>query len=219
MAHSAYGALVSDVNHSVERSILMHGGGGGAPLHEGLDKEAIEAGFARLEADCHAAMRRAKIDDGNVSMTRSVSLRYRRQTNGLSIELPAGRVTSTVLANVVEKFELTYEAIYGEGSGFSQAGIEITSLRVEAIGKTDRPPLRRTNPTARPAVTTRPLYEASVSRWIDASIFRWDGLPVDYVVEGPAIIEHPETAVFVAVDQIARLDGAGNIVIDVGGAK
>ena len=35
MAHSAYGALAADVQHSAERSLLMRGGGGTATALEG----------------------------------------------------------------------------------------------------------------------------------------------------------------------------------------
>ena len=39
-------------------------------------------------------------------------------------------------------------------------------------------------------------------------------MPVGFGVAGPAVVEHPETTVYVGPGQTARLDGAGNLSID-----
>src|SRR5207237_2353827 len=43
MAHSAYGALASDIHHSAERSLVMRGGGGAADPWGGRDPQSIGA--------------------------------------------------------------------------------------------------------------------------------------------------------------------------------
>jgi len=219
MAHSAYGALVSDLNHSAERSLLMHGGGGTAPLHRGLNGKAIEDGFAALETSSRAALSRAGIPDKDVVVVRSVSMRYRRQTNALAIGLEPGAVTESVLQDLTTRFETTYEAMFGEGSGFSQAGIEITNLRVEAIGRTHRPAIRLSTVASEPVSQVRKVFEPTVGAWMDAQVYDWQTLPIDLRIQGPAIVEHPETALFVAAGQVARLDRASNIIITPEGAN
>lgn len=218
MAHSAYGALVSDVNHSAERSLLMNGGGGGRPLHEGLDPDLMETGFIRLEEAGRAAMHRAGIPENNVDLARTVNMRYRRQTNDLAIELSPGKVTAEALATLTARFETTYEAIFGPGSGFSQAGIEVTNLRVEAIGRTHRPAVRIASATGEPMARSRPVFEPTLNRWTDAAVYDWHRMPVGFQIVGPAIVEHSETALFVAAGQVARLDQASNIIIEPRGA-
>jgi len=217
MAHSAYGALVSDVNHSVQRSLLLHGGGGGRPLEQGLSAEAIEAHFVELDSSCIAAMHRAAIDDQDIVLTRTISVRYRRQTNDLGIELPPGKCTPEVLKELVGRFERTYEAMYGAGSGFPQAGIEIANLRVQAIGKTHRPSLKKAAAKSNTQASTRSIFEPILERWVSASIYQWEGLPSGFEVKGPAVIEHPETSLFIAAGQIAAPDEAGNIIIQTAG--
>lgn len=49
---------------------------------------------------------------------------------------------------------------------------------------------------------------------MECAVYNWRELPVDFTVEGPAVIEHPETSVFVAAAQIARLDANSNITIE-----
>jgi N-methylhydantoinase A len=219
MAHSAYGALVSDINHSQERSLLMHGGGGPRPLHHGLDAGIIEAGFVRLENGSRAAMHRAGIADTDVSIVRTVSMRFRRQTNDLAIEIASGAITPESLAALVGRFETTYETIFGAGSGFAQAGIEITNLRVEAIGRTGRPAIRIAAAADTPVARSRKIFEPTLNLWTDAAVYDWHSMPVGFQIAGPAIIEHSETALFVAAGQIARLDQASNIIIEPQGAK
>jgi N-methylhydantoinase A len=216
MAHSAYGALAADVQHSTERSLLMRGGGGGHPMTAGLDAAAIERAFAELEADCLAAMKRAGIAEGDVRLARTVDLRYRRQTNDLMIPMPDGGVNDESLQNLVDRFEETYEQVYGKGSAFRPAGIELTNARVEAFGKTRRPDVRVTLSTGNARLGKRRLFEPVANRWMEASVCNWRDLVVDQSIEGPAVIEHPETSVFVAASQVARLDANSNIIIEAG---
>jgi N-methylhydantoinase A len=197
----------------------LHGGGGGRPCHEGLDATQIEDALQKLESSCLDAMRRAAIDQSNITTVRTVSMRYRRQTNDLSVELPQGSVLSDAFVRLINEFERKYESVYGAGSGFSQAGIEITNLRVEAVGNTQRPALRRPSVTRQPVVRTRTLFEPTLNRWVDASVYQWDGLPTDFRIAGPAVIEHPETALYLAAGQAAHLDRAGNISIDLRGDR
>ena len=44
-------------------------------------------------------------------------------------------------------------------------------------------------------------------------------LPVGHHVLGPAVIEHPETTVYVGARQMAVLDAAGNLSIDLTEAR
>jgi N-methylhydantoinase A len=76
MAHSAYGALAADVQFSADRSLLMRGGGGPAPLWQGLNAEMIEQAFRDLEEQCEQPMRRAGVPAQDVQLVRTVDLRY-----------------------------------------------------------------------------------------------------------------------------------------------
>ena len=227
MAHSAYGALASDLHHTAERSVLMAGGGGARALWDGLDAGIVQATCAELEAACHAAMARAQVPDADVRLARSASLRYRRQTNALAVALPDGPVTAAVLRALVEDFEDAYETVYGKGAGFRMAGVELTNLRVEAVGRSHRPAIRvtaagddgETGEGGGAAPRSRPVYDPVTLRWTDTAVHRWDALPVGRPVAGPAVIEHPVTAVYVAAGQSAALDAAGNIIIALAGAS
>ena len=214
MAHSAYGALAADVQYANEQSLLMRGGGGPLPLWKGLDAPSIEAAFQRLEVDCREAMKRAGVAAEDVALTRSADMRYRRQTNDLMIAMSDCATTQTALEALVDRFEQTYEQNYGKGSAFREAGIELTNVRVEALGKARRPEIHFQPPGGTPKPGKRQIFEPVANAWMEAGVYQWRELPKNFTISGPAIIEHPETSVFVAARQVAMLDENNNITIE-----
>jgi N-methylhydantoinase A len=214
MAQSAYGALASDIHHSAERSRIIRGGGGARVPWEGIDPDEVAAQFDGLEARCLEALRRNGIDERDAELARSVDLRYRRQTHELIIPFPAGQVDDASVRSLVERFEATYEATYGEGAGFREAGIELTTFRVDAIGRTRKPRIAEVSAEGERTARTRAVYDGGSQAWTQAAVVDWDALTVADVVAGPAVVEHPTTTVFVDRSQKAQVDGHGNLIIE-----
>ncbi len=133
------------------------------------------------------------------------------------IAMPERPATQAALEALLDRFEHTYEQNYGKGSAFREAGIELTNVRVEAFGKARRPELSFRPPTAAPKAGRRKIFEPVANQWMEAAVYNWRELPTNFEVQGPAVIEHPETSVFVAARQIARLDEDNNITIELRG--
>jgi N-methylhydantoinase A len=214
MAHSAYGALASDIQQSAERSLVMRAGGGTRDPWDGLDFDGINAVFAELEARCLAAMEQSGFSRAQSELTRTVDMRYRRQTHDLMVPVPDGAVTAARARTLVEVFETTYEAVYGKGAGFRFAGIELTTFRVVANGRTQKPSIRKPSAVTAPKPGRRRVFEPTTLASTEAAVFQWLDMPAGFGVTGPAVVEHPETTVYVGPDQTARLDAAGNLSID-----
>ena len=214
MAHSAYGALASDIQQSAERSLVLRAGGGDRDPWDGLDFAAINAVFGELQARCLAAMEQSGFSRTQSEFTRSVDMRYRRQTHDLMVAVPDGEVTAATARALVESFEQSYEAVYGKGAGFRFAGIELTTFRVVAVGRTQKPSIHKPSALQAPKPAHRRIFEPATLKWTDADVFQWPDMPADFRVSGPAIVEHPETTVYVGPGQTARLDDAGNLSID-----
>jgi N-methylhydantoinase A len=214
MAHSAYGALASDVQHSAERSLLLRAGGGDRDPWDGLDCDAVNVVFAELEARCFAAMEQSGFIREKSELARSIDMRYRRQTHDLIVPAPEGRFDTATARRLVETFEVSYESVYGKGAGFRFAGIELTTFRVVAVGRTRRPAIGKPSAVAAPHTATRRIFEPTKLAWTDAAVLQWLEMPSGFCVRGPAVVEHPETTVYVGPDQSARLDAAGNLSID-----
>jgi N-methylhydantoinase A len=214
MAHSAYGALASDIQHSAEQSLLLRAGGGTRDPWDGLDCDAIDAVFAELEVRCLTAMEQSGFVRGQCELARSIDMRYRRQTHDLMVPAPDGAITAATARALVELFEETYEAVYGKGAGFRFAGIELTTFRVVAVGRTRKPTIRKPSAVTAPQPGRRRIFEPATQEWTEADVFEWLAMPAGFRVSGAAVIEHPETTVYVGPGQTALLDDAGNLSID-----
>ena len=216
MAHSAYGAMASDVHQSAERSLLMRGGGGSAAPWEGLDPGQIGEIFTALEGSCRQRIAAAGVAPADTEIIRTIDIRYRRQTHELIVRFATGEVTPAATEAAVHLFEQTYEALYGKGSGFRQAGIELTTFRVEAVGRTRKPVPTRPAATKSATPTTRDVYDADLCRWVPTPIWEWQSLPAGQRVAGRAVVQHPATTVHVAAGHAAVVDSIGNLVINLG---
>jgi N-methylhydantoinase A len=214
MAHSAYGALASDIQQSAERSLVLRAGGGTRDPWDGLDCDSINAVFAELEERCLAAIEQSGFARGQAELSRSIDMRYRRQTHDLMVPVADGPLTPAATRRLVELFEESYEAVYGKGAGFRFAGIELTTFRVVAVGRTRKPSVRKPSATGTPPSQRRRIFEPTTLKWTEAEILQWLDMPAGHRVSGPAVVEHPETTVYIGPSQSARLDGAGNLLID-----
>jgi N-methylhydantoinase A len=214
MAHSAYGALASDIQQSAERSLVLRAGGGTRDPWDGLAYDSINAVFAELEQRCVAAMEQSGFSRAHSELARTIDMRYRRQTHDLMVPVPHGPVTAATARTLVELFEESYEAVYGKGAGFRFAGIELTTFRVVAVGRTQKPSIRKPSAVTAPKPGRRRIFEPTTLAWTDAAVLQWLDMPAGFGVTGPAIVEHPETTVYVGPGQTARLDDAGNLSID-----
>src|SRR5699024_10316486 len=212
MGHCAYGALASDIHHTAEQSLRVSASG--KTPWETIDEDEIGRIFERLEQDCRRGLANAGVEAGDIRLRRSVDVRYKRQTQDLLVQFPDGNVSMDSLRLAVERFEHAYEGAYGKGSAFQDAGVEFNTFRVEGIGRTNAPAIQAQAVTGQAGPLARRLFVPNQESWADATIWQWLELPVDRRVVGPAVIEHPETAVYVGSGQEARIDAAGNLAIE-----
>lgn len=214
MVQSAYGALASDVHHAAERSYLVRGGGGPRPLSEGVEPDELERQFEALEQQCVAALQANGVDPTASRLARSVDIRYRRQTHELIIPVSNRKLDQDGVARLIDRFERTYEDTYGRGAGFREAGIEITTFRVDATGRRVTPELATAMNGHEVRERQRSIYDSDTRAYLKARVLDWNHLAAGREVPGPAVLEHPTTTVFIGKSQLARVDEHGNLLIE-----
>ncbi|MGH6884281.1 MAG: hypothetical protein ACREFM_25390, partial [Hypericibacter sp.] len=123
-------------------------------------------------------------------------------------------VDAAAVRKAVERFEADYEGLYGRGSGFSDAGVELGTFRMQATGHNMAPAPQWVGARHAPVPGSRLVFEPSVGTKIKVPVWQWLDLPVGHQIDGPAVIEHPETTVYVGVRQTALIDSTGNLSID-----
>jgi N-methylhydantoinase A len=209
---SAFGAAVSDLSRVFERSLVL-------TLPASPDQ--IIPALRDLTGTGRDWLSDLHIDEADQRVTARVDMRYVAQLNEIEIELPLGEADFSLDSPLVARFEKAYAQLFGHGSGYRAAGMEITALRVEAVGQLPKPALparTRTGAEAAP-VSSRDIYWPALRDWARTPIYRGVDLQPGQRVAGPAIVEYPDTTLVVHLGDAAVPDRAGNVELVVGGPR
>jgi N-methylhydantoinase A len=214
---SALGIASSDVIHIHQRNDQMQ-----APF----PPERIRKTFDELRARAFTQMEGQGFDIHRVKLRWTADLRYRLQMQVVEVELPDVDVGPDSPAEMLVRFKRSYESLYGEGTAYVHAGVELVTLRCTASATVQKPTLsfRREGPSAPAPASVAPsrtVYWPELKRLVETPIYRAKFLEPGNIVEGPAVIEPTATTIVVRPGQRAKLDGFGNIIItlDERGAK
>jgi len=105
----------------------------------------FNARMAEIEKELARIMAREGFTRSQVRFRRTFYMRYRRQLNELDVEVPVKTYGPADIQRIMAMFERKYEDVYGEGSAYREAGIEVISFQVDAIGRTPKPVLALLN--------------------------------------------------------------------------
>jgi len=133
---SAFGIMASDVVHSFSISDPM----------EVDDLSGLNRRYAQLEEQGLELLRREGFSQDGIEIHRQAEMRYHGQVHEVTVPVASGHLGATEMAELIAGFEQRYQSLYGRGTAFSEAGYEIVTLRVDAIGRTRKPVLPRVEP-------------------------------------------------------------------------
>jgi len=149
-----------------------------------------------------------------------VDMRYRRQIHRLAVPFDHRNADGAgALSALLRRFDEIYARMYGPSAAFPEAGLEFTTFRLEAVGATPKPAMRRESPGDGSPPSRRDdrdvyLWRSSTSRAIPV----YDGMTLSAgnVLDGPCTIDLPTTTIFIDEDQVGRVDEYLNVVIQPG---
>jgi N-methylhydantoinase A len=121
-------------------------------------------------------------------------------------------------AEISDRFDAVYAERFGPDAGYREGGASITSLHVNYQGVTAKPELKLVNAADGFDVvrTSRPVYWTEARGLVDTPVIRLDGGSVDGTIDGPALIELPDTVVAVRPGMTATFDEYGNLHVVTG---
>jgi N-methylhydantoinase A len=217
--HSAYGAVMSDLHITTELSDPMH-----SPTWDGASDAfpvaRINENFVRLEQAARVSLAASSADPDKITLQRFADIRFRMQVHRLSVPVDAGSLGSQYVVDLLERFHDQFEELYGEGVAFKEAGVEIVSFRVQGHGEFDKPKLAQVAIAANGsggALPSRRIHLGHDLGEVTADVVRGPSLVSGDVLDGPVVIEHPGTTIFVGPGQTATIDSLDNTVIKVAG--
>ena len=211
---SAYGIAATDAVRTFEQQ---------CSLLARFDPAAFAAVVAGVEAGALEAMRAAGFAADDVTFERVAVMRYAEQLlHDLPIALPAGEIDERACAQLAERFDEEYARLYGEGARSVFQAVEVFCVRVSArvaLGFVPLPPGEHRTNGARRMVAgqrTRQVYWPEERAWVPTAVHDGAGLGAGDTLHGPAVVELPHTTVAVAARHRLTVDGAGNLVLDLG---
>jgi N-methylhydantoinase A len=207
---SAYGVASSDLVELVERTDIMRQPFDLDRLNATLD-EAVEVAEKRLAEQ--------GVDATNATLERRAYVRYTAQINEVDVVLDDGPVDEAAAARMIERFEQRYEQLFGKGSGFAGAGIEVVTVSAEARGRLAAQSAVRALPAAKaegpPTQTgTREVFWPRERKAVETAILDGASLAPGHEVEGPAVVELPHTTIAIPPGYKAVVDELGDCVIE-----
>lgn len=192
---SALGCLLVDIRHDFT---AMYQG-----IARDIDPQNLDERFAELEAEARTRLEFEGVAERDMVLERSVSMRYRGQWRSLT--LPIGRGKGA-LAAAVQNFQAEYQAHYAYRDYV--VPVELYQLGLTAIGRLPRVDFPHHRPaTGKPMpVAQRFVYLDDPHQPVATSIFERENLAAGHMIDGPAIIEQPDTTTVVPSGYRATVD-------------
>jgi N-methylhydantoinase A len=210
---SAFGIATSDIQRIFRSSVYAR-----MPGDNKATAEILTEAYQKLEARALEEMERMGFKKGEVVFNREIEMKFGRQVNMESIEMPVKAYTEEDIDDMQRRFIEYYTKIYGEGAAFVAAGLEIMTQSVNASLKSPSvPPVARglCSPDASKALKGERLsYFKKYGDYVSTRIYAFSLLEPGNVIEGPAIIEAPTTTFVVPPAQSGMMNPYGQLVIE-----
>ncbi|MBI1943374.1 MAG: hydantoinase/oxoprolinase family protein [Betaproteobacteria bacterium] len=205
----AFGAAAADILHVYEQVDIQ-----ASPF----DRSRLNLLLGELEAKA-----KKQLDLDGISRSRrrfafSLDMRHKGQINEVEVLLPEKRVADGFWETLRRRFYARYEQLYGKGSSYRDARLEVVTLRLRATAQTPRPKLRvfrRMNSKINSKAKSgkRNIYWADLKKSVSTPIFDGAHLVPGNRIRGPAVVETTDTTVAVHPGCRLKVDAYGNFEI------
>ncbi|MEA2179169.1 MAG: N-methylhydantoinase [Solirubrobacteraceae bacterium] len=204
---SALGCLLVDIRHDLSSMFLRRA--------DAADPAEIEAEFSKLEDEARVRLKHEGVPDEQVSLQRSIAMRYLGQWRSLSV--PTGVGTDAV-ADAVARFHDEHARAFSYRR--DGAAVEIYQLELQAIGVTPKPGLARHELVESELPAPHALRDVrfdGVS--VSTPVYRRDDLAAGVRFTGPVVIDQLDSTTLVPPGVEAEVDAWLNIILHIGGAN
>lgn len=209
----AFSTLALDILQTYERTFhltLFHGATQ-TYLTSGLD--TFNAAVAELEAFAERDMLEEGFRLDEVKLVVDVNLCFGQQRKTLAIRLDRHALRDAEDVRMLcEKFNTEYIATFGRGSAFLQAGIELTEIRLSAVGAVQKfvPPVCETmSSPERARLGARRAFWGPDVGFIETPVYDRDRLGANVVLPGPVLCDAEDTVIVVPPGWNYRTDKFG----------
>ncbi|MBZ9677933.1 hydantoinase/oxoprolinase family protein [Mesorhizobium sp. ES1-1] len=207
---NALGCVVADLRHDFVNTINQ-------PVAM-LDEVQLHAVLKRHRIEGEELIAKEAVKPETIRVSHSADMQFVGQTHIINVPLPSSSVARNELQALFEK------------AYFARFKVELPEIRANLVNLNTsvtgvRPAIdlsRLIDPAGRAETLdearreVRPVWYAG--QWHDTPVYIRERLPLDAVIEGPAVLEQMDATTVLEPGDCARSDADGNIIIDIGEA-
>jgi len=157
------------------------------------------------------------VDAKDQRQTWSADLRYAGQNFELAINFKNDQFNRDTALALRAEFDKAHEVAYGYSQ--SNEPVELVGMRVKLAGILSKPPLPKTKAGSGLKSIGSRRVSFGKNIWTETPIYRREAIPVEQNFEGPAVIEQMDSMLLIFPGDTAKIDGWGNLIIDLGQAE
>jgi N-methylhydantoinase A len=200
---SALGCVIADVRHDFVMTVNR--------LLDELDVAALGTDVRRLAREGAARVEGAKVQFTGCDTIVELDMSYVGQTHTVAVPLADALDVAAIRA----AFEARYRAAYGRP--LEGIAMRVLNLRVAVVGR--RPKLDLIGLAPKPGGSLAAAQRGTRRIYVDgnfaeAPVYARLALPVGAVVPGPAVLEQPDTTIFVDPGLAGSVDRFGNVIVE-----
>jgi N-methylhydantoinase A len=203
---SAIGLLAAEVRFDLSRSYVRR--------LDAVDPAYLARVLDEMGAQGTAVVREAGVA-GTVSLARTADMRYVGQGYELSVPISDGRIDGHALATLRGAFDRVYAHRYGYSD--AQAAVELVTVAVTVTGAGPDVRLPEQPPDIRDATAARKpdraVYFPETRGHVRCAIYDRARLPVGARIEGPAVVEEPESTSVLPPGTTTEVDPWANLLV------
>ncbi len=212
---SSFGLLYADIEHHYSRTVQR--------VLSRSDTSEIAAVWKGLEDQARKQLATDGFPDDRMEFLRSANMHYKGQIFELTVSAPSGAIDAAAIAELEESFGREHERTYGHRAGPKEPVVLVNAqLAGRGIPDQSRVPEKiaaATGDASEAAARSgngdmppREAYFGPETGWLSCPILHRSDLAKER--EGPCIVEEYDATCLVPPGARARLDGFGNILID-----
>ena len=179
--------------------------------------EVLNAAKSNLSMRANDWFAAESVDVKDQRQTWSADLRYAGQNFELAINFKNDQFNRDTALALRTEFDKAHEVAYGYSQ--SNEPVELVGMRVKLAGILSKPPLPKTKAGSGLKSIGSRKVSFGKNIWTETPIYRREAIPVEQNFEGPAVIEQMDSMLLIFPGDIAKIDGWGNLIIDLGQAE
>ena len=180
---------------------------------DAFDWHPVRTLLRTLEQRARALLREAGARDDDIGIELAADMRYVGQGYEVTVPLDRSVASEADTAALTAAFHAEYKRRFDRT--VADAPVEAISWRLRALSSPVVTRLRfDTSASAEgEGLGTRSVYFADVRNFVETPVYWRGALQVGETIQGPAIVEEPESTVVAGPAAVLRLEASGNLVM------